>query len=99
MVEFFGYSGHVVLPGQTIIGFRNLPTKLFGDAPFRIKIPKSSSGLPVTVTVQSGPATIVGDKILMTGAGNVVLAADAAGDANFSPASEVEGVIYVNKAN
>jgi hypothetical protein len=41
----------------------------------------ASSGLPVTLTVTSGPATVSGDKVTLTGAiGSVTLQATQAGN-------------------
>lgn len=47
----------------------------------------STSGLPVTVTVVSGPATVSGNTITYTGTGQVVLRASQAGSVDFAPAS------------
>jgi hypothetical protein len=53
-------------------------------------LPVSSSGLPVTLSVKSGPAVMVGtNAIKINGAGAVVLAADQAGNANYLTAPQV----------
>jgi hypothetical protein len=52
-------------------------------------VPRSSSGLPVSFSVKSGPATLSGSLLSLTGGGTVTLAANQAGNANFFPASEV----------
>ncbi|WP_345170446.1 M14 family zinc carboxypeptidase, partial [Algibacter aquimarinus] len=50
----------------------------------------ASSGLPVTYSIISGPATIVGNQVSLTGAtGTVVVQASQAGDANYSAATTV----------
>jgi hypothetical protein len=51
--------------------------------------PASSSGLPVSLTLKSGPATLVGNVLNLTGGGTVTLAANQSGNANVFPASEV----------
>jgi probable HAF family extracellular repeat protein len=51
--------------------------------------PTSTSGLPVTLEIVSGPATLSGNAITYTGPGVVVVRATQAGDANFAPASFV----------
>jgi hypothetical protein len=51
--------------------------------------PVSSSGLPVSLTLKSGPATLVGNVLNLTGGGTVTLAANQPGNANVFPASEV----------
>ena len=74
---------------QTISSFATIPGKTFGDASFVITPPTASSSLPVSVTVKSGPATISGNTVALTGAGTVVLAANQSGNANFTAASEI----------
>ncbi len=51
--------------------------------------PSSSSGLPVTVSVTSGPATVSGNMVTITGAGEVTLTASQAGDDTYAPATLV----------
>jgi hypothetical protein len=56
----------------------------------------ATSGLPVTYTVVSGPATVSGSSLSFRGAGTAVVAADQSGNGNFSPAPEVTRTIVVN---
>ena len=73
-----------------VITFPVIENKLTTDAPFDIEA-SSSAGLPVTVAVVSGPATISGRTVTLSGApGTVVLAANQAGDSTFDPATEIE---------
>ena len=74
---------------QTITAFSAISNKVFGGSPFAVTAPASSSGLPVTLSVKSGPATISGNMVTMTGVGTVVLAANQAGDASYGAATEV----------
>lgn len=76
--------------GQIISAFANIPTKTFGNpAPtFAITSPVSSAGLPVTVSIKSGPATIANNMVTLIGAGKVVLAANQDGDGTMTPAPE-----------
>ena len=83
---------------QTITAFPKITTQTFGEAPFAITPPTASSGLTVSVTVKSGPATISGDTVTLTGAGTVVLAADQGGNSEFNPAKEVTTSFAVAKA-
>jgi uncharacterized protein YkwD len=59
----------------------------------RVNAPRSSSGLPVALTVKSGPATLVKSGatylLKLSGAGDVVLSANQPGNANYFQASEV----------
>ena len=84
---------------QTISAFATIPTQTYGEAPFTITPPTASSGLPVTVTVKSGPATISGNTVTLTASGTVVLAADQAGNANYSAAPEVTTSFVVNPSS
>jgi hypothetical protein len=83
---------------QSIASFASLPAKTYGAAPFAVTLPKASSGLPVTLSVLSGPATILGNILTVTGAGSVTIAADQGGNANYNPAAEVTTSLQVNPA-
>ncbi|MBM4073659.1 MAG: hypothetical protein FJ271_32770, partial [Planctomycetes bacterium] len=83
--------------GQTIT-FGTLPNKTFGDAPFTVSA-TASSGLPVSFSIVSGPATIAGNTVTITGAGTVTVRASQAGDSNFSAAPNVDQTFTVAKAN
>jgi hypothetical protein len=114
-------SLQVSAASQTIT-FPNPGTVTFGVAPITLAA-YSDSGLPITYTVISGPATInithgvgkaakvrsnrkgarpsdsvVGNTLTITGAGTVVVEADQAGDADYSPAAAVQDSIVVNQA-
>ena len=84
---------------QTISAFTTIPAKSFGTSPFNLSAPSSNSNLPVELSVKSGPATITGNTVTLTGVGTVVLAANQAGNANFGPAAEVTTSFVVNKGS
>jgi hypothetical protein len=74
---------------QSITPFGTIPTVNYAlKRKVIIAIPTSSSGEPVTVTVKSGPATISGNTVTLTGRGTVVLAANQAGNSQYLPAPE-----------
>jgi hypothetical protein len=79
------------------IAFAALPDRTYGDAPFTVSA-SASSGLPVSFHIVSGPATIAGDTVTITGAGTVVVEATQPGDANYSPATPVDQSFVVTKA-
>jgi len=56
----------------------------------------ASSGLPVTFSVVSGPATISGNTLTITGTGSVVVAANQAGNTDYAAAPQVKRTIVVN---
>ena len=78
------------------ITFPPLASRIFGEAPFAVGTP-ASSGLPVTLSVVSGPATVAGQIVTLTGAGSVVLRATQGGNATFAPAT-AEQTLSVAKA-
>ncbi len=57
----------------------------------------SNSGLPVSFTVLSGPATVSGSALSVTGVGTVVVAANQAGNTNYTAAPQVTESIVVNQ--
>lgn len=72
------------------ISFGGLPGKRLEDAPFAVAA-TASSGLAVGFSVVSGPATMSGTTITLTGAaGMVVVRAAQFGNTNYQAASSVE---------
>jgi hypothetical protein len=93
-------TSFLVIPGtQTIAAFATIPTQTFGEKPFNITAPTASSGLPVTLSIISGPATISGTRITLTGGGTVVVAANQAGNTSFTAAPQVTTSFTVNQAS
>jgi hypothetical protein len=84
------------LTSQTINPFTTIPTKMYGSAPFTVTAPTANSGLPVTLSVVSGPATILGNTVTLTGVGTVVLAANQSGNGSYSAATQVTTSFQVN---
>jgi hypothetical protein len=84
---------------QTITSLATIPAKTNGAATFGVKLPSASSGLPVSLTIQSGPARISGTNVSLTGAGTVVVAADQSGNGNYLPASTVTTSFAVAKGS
>ena len=81
-----------------IITFGALTGRAFGDAPITLTA-TSDSALPVSYTVISGPATVSGSVLTLTGAGDVLVRATQAGDTTFNPAAAVDRTFTVGKAN
>ena len=59
----------------------------------------SSSGLGVTYSVTSGPATVSGSTLTVTGVGNVVLAANQAGNATYLAATAVTKTLVITQGS
>jgi sugar lactone lactonase YvrE len=69
----------------------------FGVAPIALSA-TASSGLAVSFSVVSGPATITGSSLNIVGAGTVVVAASQAGNQTWLAATSVNQTIVVNQA-
>ena len=65
------------------LGFAPIAAKTYGNAPFAVSATSASSGA-VTYAVVSGPATIAGNMVTLTGAGTVVLLASQAASGNYA---------------
>ncbi len=83
---------------QKLSAFPLIAPRVYSATPFGITPPKASSGLPVTVTVKSGPATISGTTVTLTASGAVTLAAIQKGNGNYLPSEEVTTSFTVTKA-
>jgi hypothetical protein len=75
-----------VATGTPTISF-TVPSHNYGDAAFTVGATSNSTGA-FTYTVVSGPATISGSTVTLTGAGTVVLQASQAADANYVAATQ-----------
>jgi len=76
-------------PGFQAINFPRIGDKVTNDPPFDLQA-YSSSGLPVSYEVVSGPASISGNTVTLTGTpGEVVIKAAQAGNAQYAPAQDV----------
>jgi NHL repeat len=64
--------------GQQTINFPNPGPATYGVAPFTLTA-TATSGLAVSYTVTSGPATVSGSTLTVTGAGSVIVQASQAG--------------------
>jgi hypothetical protein len=74
-------------PAVTPVITFTVPNHTYGDAPFMVSA-TSTSPAPITFSVVSGPATIVGSTVTLTGAGNVVLQASQGPIDNFTASSQ-----------
>ncbi len=57
----------------------------------------ASSGLPVSFQVLSGPGTVIGTQLTITGGGNIVVRATQGGSAQYLPAPAVDRTVIVNR--
>jgi YVTN family beta-propeller protein len=69
----------------------------YGVSPISLSATGGSSGNAVTFSIVSGPGSISGSTLTITGAGTVVVAANQAGNANYAAAAAVQRSIVVNQ--
>ena len=67
-------------------------TLKYGDAPVTLGATATSGGV-VTFTVVSGPGTVAGTELTITGAGTIVVRADQAGDATYTAGANTLDII------
>jgi hypothetical protein len=85
--------------GFQAISFDGIPNKLVTDAPFVVSA-TASSGLPVSYSIVSGPATLTDSTITLNGtAGEVVVTASQPGDTLYDPAGDVTQSFFVVDPN
>ncbi|MHB1021315.1 MAG: beta strand repeat-containing protein [Acidobacteriaceae bacterium] len=87
----------VVNKQSQTITFPTLGTATYGAAPITLSASASSS-LPVTFSLVSGPATLTGNVLTITGAGNVVVQASQAGNNAYDAATAVNQTLTVAQA-
>ncbi len=87
----------IVTKSFQAITFNSLGAKTFGDAPFTVSA-SANSGLPVSLSIVSGPATISGNAVTLTGSGTVVVRASQTGNPNYLAAANVDQSFVVRAA-
>lgn len=83
---------------QTITFALGTSTVTFGISPITLSA-TASSGLAVAFSVISGPGTVSGNTLTVTGAGNIVIEADQAGNSGYSAAAPVQQTLTVSQAS
>jgi hypothetical protein len=71
----------------------------YGQSAIALTATGGSSGNAVTYTVVSGPGSISGSMLTISGAGSIVIYANQAGNTNYSAATQVQQTITVNPAS
>jgi MBG domain (YGX type) len=85
-------------PHSQSIVFAPISPMTYGVSPITLSATGGSSGNPVTFSIVSGPGTIAGSTLTVTGAGTIVVAANQAGNGNYAAAAQVTQSIVVNQA-
>ncbi len=86
----------VALDSQTIT-FGSLSNQTYGVIPFTISA-SASSGLPITFSIVSGPASVTSSNVTILGAGTVTVGASQPGDTNYLAATPVNQSFTVTQA-
>ncbi|WP_205504569.1 carbohydrate-binding protein [Rufibacter psychrotolerans] len=94
---FKGVTGTSTAKQSQTITFNALGTKVYGTAPFALQA-TASSGLPVSFKVVSGPGTLSGSTLTLTGAGTITIEATQAGNTSYNAATAVRQNLVVSKA-
>jgi len=82
------FTQTIVTLNQTIT-FAPPANQTFGEPPFALSA-TASSGLPVSFAILSGPATISGTNVTLTGTGVVTVQASQGGSVLYTPAPNVD---------
>ncbi len=83
-----------VIPGNQSITFPSPGNQTYGVGPIALGA-TASSGLTVSYSVISGPATVLGNVLTITGAGSVTLQASQTGNASWNAATPVNQTISI----
>jgi alpha-tubulin suppressor-like RCC1 family protein len=89
---------HVVVGVPQTVTFGALADVTLGAAPIALTA-SASSGLPVSFSIVSGPATVSGSVLTITGGGSITVRASQAGDAQYAAAPDVDRTFSVAKAS
>ena len=87
-----------VAKADQTINFGALAARTYGDPQFSVSA-TASSGLGVSFSIVTGPATISGSMVTVIGAGSVTVRASQGGDDNYNAATPVEQAFTVAKAD
>lgn len=85
--QYVGAGCNISGQNNQIVSISSIPKKETNSTTFTVNA-TTNSNLPITYNVVSGPASINGNTVTLTGsAGTVTIKASQAGDANYYPAS------------
>ncbi|MEI9971049.1 MAG: discoidin domain-containing protein [Ignavibacteriota bacterium] len=95
--ELYLFGQTVTILSPQTITFPAIPSHFTGDPSFPLGA-TASSGLAVSYVVTSGPATIAGSTLTITGAGTVTIQATQAGNGTYAAATPVSQSFIVTHA-
>lgn len=94
-IASLGGPGTPLMKNSQTITFSNPGTQTYGVSPITLS-GSSDSGLALSYGVVSGPASVNGSTLTITGAGSVTVRASQAGDSNFNAAANADQTFTVN---
>jgi len=95
--SFFKANVNTVAKQSQTITFTNIADKVYGTAPFSLQA-SATSGLAVSYRVVSGPATLSGSTLTLTGTGTVNVEASQSGNTTYNAAPAVSQSFLVSVA-
>ena len=87
-----------VAKADQTISFPQPSDRNYGEPPFIINA-IGSSGLPLTFTVVSGPASVSGNRLTVLATGSITVRASQAGSSNFNAATSIDRTFTVVKGD
>ncbi|OKL40010.1 T9SS type A sorting domain-containing protein [Pontibacter flavimaris] len=87
--------GEPAVKADQQISFAALEDRIYGAAPIMLTA-STASNLPVSFSLLSGPATLNGNTLTLTGAGQVHVSASQKGNESFNAATDVDQTFCVN---
>ncbi len=88
----------IIRSRQQVVVIRPVAAVTYGDSPLRISA-RASSGLPVKLSVASGPCTVAGDLLTVRGAGTCRVKASQGGEDGWHTPSSTTTSIQIARAN
>ena len=86
----------VVTLAQQTVTPTAVATRTYGSLPFGLTLPTNASGLPITARIVSGPATLNGTNVILSGTGTVTLTYEAPGNDLYAAASVTNSFVVTN---
>jgi plastocyanin len=87
-----------IAPITPPLSFANIPAEMYGNAAFLISATSASAGA-LTYSVVSGPATLSGASLTLTGGGTVILSATQAANGNYASANAQATISVARQAS
>jgi RHS repeat-associated protein len=91
-------TAETVTQAPQSITFTSPSSATYGSGPITLSATGGASGNPVTFSLSSGPGSLSGNQLTISGAGTITVIANQAGNTNYSAATATTQSITVSKA-